>query len=135
MKEITHNPFAELLSLETVKRPVRKSRLAHYMAEYYVSHGIKADFQKRRKVLEQAWDAMTEEERAERGSLELPEPVAMRAELTRSYMNAESEEFLERLDEDNEVEYQRRLAVYEKDKKSATTPQEYHQYVYFALRS
>lgn len=96
------------------------------MKEYYHRRGIKAEFDQRWRVVLGDWEAASEAERVEKGLRE-PHEVSMRAEFTRSYMEAESAQFLEELENENEAQYQERLGEWQKGRKLSTTPQEYHQ--------
>lgn len=119
------NPFASMLSLNTVPAPTRKNLTSYYMSKYYPTR-IKAHYDRRWLEVSRAWDATTLEDRTIQ-NLKRPSAVAVRRALAEQIMATESPYFLELLKIENEAAYDERRKAWESGKMAATTPQEYHQ--------
>lgn len=117
------NPYASLLTINTVPPPCRKSIGAYYMHKFYSR--IKPEFDRVYAERCAQWDAASEERRQALDMKE-PAPVALRQAVTKQCMEAESDEFLAELQSENESDFEARMQTWVDEKRAPTSPQQFH---------
>lgn len=118
------NPYASLLTINTVPPPCRKSTVSYYMHKYYGSR-VRCEYDQVYAESCKVWHEASEEERHALGMKE-PAPVAVRKAVTAQVMERESAEFMASLLVENDCDFDARMETWLAEKTVPTTPQQYH---------
>lgn len=119
------DPLASTFNMKTGPPPSRKSLTAFYMHKYYVSH-VKDAYQRTWSRLSAVWDATSEEEKIRLG-LQKPSAVAVRANISKEFLDGESAAFRAELQLQNQADYEERMEAWSKLQEDSVTAQQFHQ--------